>query len=224
MSDTEPRVEDGNKPDANNKWVTTSTSLINSVSSFVSLATREWFDFLIDQPSSPPFKFNATFKDEYPRVVRLVVVVIVFSAAILGGGEYFFKEVASLSIVRMTMMILLTAFVATLIYLPVAYVFRVRVNATGKGRRKALSPRQVLFTVLYTCVPWVPVFTFLSVAMVPAEGTAIFLLILAFWLCCIYIIYNFTKAIILLTKCSWYVVAASILFPIVSLLAYILFR
>jgi len=222
MSDPVPPPAPGGPPDTHGRWVSNATSLINSTASFVSQASKEWFDFLIDQPVKPPFRFNASFRNEYPRVVRLVVVVVVFSAAILGGAEYFFREVAALSVVRLTMMILLAAFVATIIYLPIAYVFGVRVKTPGK--KKPLSPRQVLFSLLFTFVPWLPVFTFLSVAMIPAKGTLLILVILGFWLSCIYLIFNFTKTIILITKCAWYLVVMSIVFPLACVIAFVFFR
>ena len=179
-------------------------------------------NFLIDQPVKPPFEFDAKFTDESKRIARLVVIVVVLSVLVIGGAGLFISDIATMQVIRVSLGVLIGAFLIAILYKPFAFVSGVRV--THGNSKKPLSLRQVLFSVLYTCVPWIPVFSFLWFAIIPTTGTLLILILLAFWLCCFYVIYNFAKTIIVITKCRWYRVCLSLVFPLAIVVLYILFR
>ena len=94
----------------------------------------------------------------------------------------------------------------------------------SKSPKKALSLRQILFSVIYTFVPWAPIFTFLWVTIPVTKGSLLVFMLIVFWVCNMYVIYNFSKAIMLITKCSKLRVWLSIISPTVIVIAFILFR
>lgn len=219
-----PPPENPEPTDAHSKLVSNLISIINASASFISLAAQEWLNFLIDQPVNPPFEFDAKFVDESKRIARLVVIVVVLSVLVIGGAGLFISDIATMKVITVSLSVLIGAFLITIFYKPFAFIFRVRITDVPGSPKKPLSVRQVLFSVLYTCVPWMPVFSFLSIAFVKANGTLLILVILAFWLCCFYVIYNFAKTIIVITKCRWYQVWLSLIFPLAVVVLYILFR
>lgn len=217
-----PEPENPEPPDVHSKWVSNVVSIINASVSFISLAAQEWLNFLIDQPVNPPFEFDAKFADESKRIARLVVIVVVLSVLVIGGAGLFVSDIATMQVIRMSLGVLIGAFLIAILYKPFAFVFGVRV--VHSNSKKPLSLRQILFSVLYTCVPWMPVFSFLWIAVIPSTGTLLILILLAFWLCCFYVIYNFAKTIVVITKCRWYLVWLSLIFPLAIVVLYILFR
>ena len=229
----EPEKPNPQPPELNNplpndvpaKQVSGLMSVINSSTEFITLASQEWFNFLIDQPVNPPFEFDAKFADESKRSARLVVIVVVLSLLVIGGASLIgFLSEGTMTVINRSLMVLIGAFLIAIFYKPIAYLFGIKVYNGADKSKKNLSLRQILFSVLYTCVPWIPIFAFLRIAVIPVEGILLILLLLAFWICCFYVFYNFAKTIIVITNCQWYRVALSLLIPLLFLGLFILFR
>lgn len=189
------------------------STLINSSAAFVTLAAREWLLSLTDQPTDPPFQYKASFDDESERIARLIVVVIILSGVILGAWHFIFDKTATLGIFSTALKIICGAFILALIYKPIAYAFGI-----------PISLRQILFTVLYMILPWLPVLSFIWGTVIATEGTIRVGLILSFYVCFLYITYNFIKAVQILTRSNRYRIWLSLCIPIVAIIALILFR
>lgn len=215
MSSLNPRQE--------RKWTEVVQSVISESASFVALAAKEWLPALVDQPNTPPFRYNAAFKDEFQRVARLIVFVIVLSLIILGSLTVVLKDVATLHVIKVSLKALVVGFIVAICYQPFAYIFGVRVAARNRSPRKPLSLRQILFSVLYTTVPWVPIFAFLWVVTPATSGSVPVFLVTVFWICCLYVVYNFVKAIALITECSRWRIWPSIAVPILAFITFVLF-
>ncbi|MBD0369384.1 MAG: hypothetical protein ICV60_00915 [Pyrinomonadaceae bacterium] len=246
----EAAPETPNQPEqsASDGWSKRVYAVVNSSTAFMSLAAKEWFDFLLNQPNDPPFRYSAKFKEEYDKVIRLVVIVIVLTFIVMGSASLFMDKTAVLSIVTWAMWVLIGAFLTAIIYhifaffLGVRRCLRTHRRASGKysrrtrpllrklaliwqlQKRRKLTLRQILFSVLYIFVPWIPIFAFLRSVMKSGGTLRGLILIILIYVCTIYLIVNFAKAIKRITCTPWYRISASILLPIIFVLAYILFR
>jgi hypothetical protein len=228
-------------------------SIINAATSFMTVAAKEWFTFLLYQPTDPPFQYSAKFANEFDRVVRLVVMVIILTSIVLGsaslsGSNLVPDKTALFSIVKWAIWVLIGAFLTSIVYHIFAFLTGVRRclpkrparhRATVKKRshnklvliwelqkRRKLSIGQILFSLLYILIPWIPIYAFLQVALATSTEAGTFkltLLVVLFWVCPCYIIFNFTKAIARITHCPRYRVLSSVLLPLVIILVYILF-
>ena len=205
-------------------WIDVVSSVATSSGAFVALAAREWLPSLVDQPTSPPFSFNALFKDEFQRVARLIAFVIVLSVLILGSMNLLIANFATFEVVKNALRVLAMALILAICYQPIAFISQIRVAASGKRPKKPLTLRQILFSVLFTFVPWIPIFTFLWATIPRVRGTFLILLLLAVWVSWCYSLYNFAKAIVVITRAPKYRVWISIISPLLVLSAFILFR
>jgi hypothetical protein len=194
----------------------------SATTNFLTMAIQEWFNSLVDQPIDPPFVFNATFNNEIQRVSRLVAAVIILSTIVIGSGKLFVAEFSSLDTFKVCLSVLIGSFLIAILYKPFAYVFRVRVS-DGEAPARPLTLRQMLFTILYTIVPWIPVYCFLWMLIIPAEGTMLILVILGLWACTFYMLFNLVKALMMVTHCRWYLVTSSLIFPLFLLCTFVLF-
>lgn len=193
----------------------------------ITLTTKEWIYSLLYQPTDPPFRFDADFKNELGRVVRLIVAVLTISGIVVGGLNIFTGKVDMLQIVKDVITVLVIAILVSLIFLPSFYICGVRVfsqTEETKPAKKPLNIGQVFFTVLYTFVPWLPVLVFIRASVTSADG--IFLidfLLFAPILCFIYMFVNFSKSMRLITNCPRYRIWGGISIPLLLILAYLLF-
>lgn len=212
------------QPNKTRNWIAVLSGVISTSTAFIALAAKEWLPSLIDQPTTPPFIYRASFKDEFQRISRLIVFVIILSGLILGSLNLIFENLAALALVKLALKVLVLGFIVAICYQPFAYLVGVRIAASPKRPKSALTLRQILFSVLYTFVPWIPVFTFLWATLPTIRGSLLIFAILVEWICSCYAIYNFAKAVLVITKSSKGRVWASILLPMFLVLAYVLFR
>lgn len=192
----------------------------------ITLTTKEWIYSLLYQPTDPPFRLNADFKDELSRVVRLIVAVLTIGAALVGGLNIFNANVDMMGVVRDSITVFIVAILLSLVFLPAFYVSGVRIAVAGDegnaGQRR-LSIGQVFFTILYTFVPWLPVLVFIRASVTTAEN--IFLidfLLLAPFLCFIYMLINFAKSMKVITNSSYLRIWGGISIPVFFLLLYLM--
>jgi hypothetical protein len=212
------------EPTNQRNWIKPVLVVISQSIAFVTLAAQEWLPSLIDQPMTPPFRYNAAFRDEFPRAARLIVFTIVLSAIIVESLSLVLQHAATLTVIRIALKILVISLITAISFQPFAYVFGVRIAPTPSIPKRALSLRQILFTVLYTGVPWIPIFSFLRVTIPVLKGSFLVFGLIVFWVCGMYMIRNFARAIMVLTKCSAVRVWLSVVVPLVGLSAFILFR
>jgi hypothetical protein len=227
-------------------WSSRLNSVVNASTAFMALAAKEWFGFLLYQPTSPPFQYSSRFNNEFDRVVRLVVVVIVLTAVVLGSASLIYDKRAVLIIVTWAMWVLIGAFLTAIVYHVFAFLMGVRrchevrrhaARSHRKSRplarklalmwtlqtRRKLTLGQIIFSVLYIFVPWIPIYAFLRGALL-WKGMLELIVVLLIYICAAYMFFNFAKAIKHITCCPWYRVWASLLLPIVLILSLILFR
>lgn len=212
------------EPNRTRNWATVLSSVIGTSAAFIALAAKEWLPSLIDQPTTPPFVYRAPFKDEFQRISRLIVFVIMLSGLILGSLNLILQNLAALALVKLALKVLVLGLIVAICYQPFAYLVGVRVAASPKRPKTALTLRQILFSVLYTFVPWIPLFTFLWATLPTLRGSLLIFAILVEWICFCYAIYNFAKAVSVITRSSKGRVWASILLPMFLVFAYVLFR
>lgn len=192
----------------------------------ITLTTKEWIYSLLYQPTDPPFRLNADFKDELSRVVRLIVAVLTIGTALVGGLNIFNPNIDMMGVVRDSITVFIVAILLSLIFLPAFYVSGVRIHVTGEDgnvARKHLGIGQVFFTILYTFVPWLPVLVFIRASVTTAEN--IFLidfLLLAPFLCFIYMLINFAKSMKVITNSSYLRIWGGISIPVFFLLLYLM--
>lgn len=211
-------------PNSERNWLKGFLGAIGQCITFVALAAQEWLPALIDQPTTPPFRHRAAFKNEFQRIARLLVFSLILAAVILGSVSLVLEQIVVLSVVRLAFRALVLSLIMAICFQPFAYLFGVRVAATQNAPKMALSLRQILFTFLYVGVPWIPVFGFLRSIIPALRGSFLVFALIVFWVCCIYVIRNFARAILLITKSSPIRVWLSILVPLVCAIAVILFR
>jgi hypothetical protein len=184
----------------------------------MSLAGKEWFNSLISQPTDPPFNHAAKFEGQFDRVMRLVVVVIVLTAIVVGGAGMIADKTAALKVVSWAMWVLIIAFLAAIVYGIFAFLCGVRVY--DQEMRKKLTVAQILYSILYIFVPWVPIIAFLWTVAPSGGPTRLLVLLLLFYLCLGYMTLNFAKAISRISGCPRYRIWISVLVPINLILAY----
>ena len=198
------------------------SSLLSAATGFMSLAGKEWFSSLLNQPTEPPFAYDAKFEDQFDRVMRLVVVVILLTAIVVGGVGLFADKTAALKVVAWAMKVLILAFLIAIAYAVFAFLSGVRVCEKEQKRRLTLG--QILYTILYIFVPWIPIIAFLW-ATAPSGGPfQLLILTIFFYLCFGYMIVNFTKAIRRITACPPIRIWLSLLLPIILILIYLFSR
>jgi len=150
-----------------------------------------------------------------------VVAVIMLTLLVIGSVGLFTNKTAALSIATWAMWVLIGSFLLSLIYGLFAFVCGVRL---AEGDRKRISKGQIFFSLVYTFVPWIPVYAALRTAMLSESPFVLLIVVLLLYLCFLYMILNLTKAIRSITKCSpvrvWLSVLALIFLPLI----YILFR
>lgn len=193
----------------------------------ITLTTKEWLFSLLYQPTDPPFKFDADFKGELARAVRLIVAVLTISAIVVGGLNIFSGKVDMVQTVKDSITVFIIAILVSIIFLPSFYICGVRITSQkteDKTARKPLNFAQVFFTVLYAFVPWLPVLVFIRASIASAEGIFyIDFLLFAPILCFTYMFVNFSKSMKVLTNCPHYRIWAGISIPLLLIFAYLLF-
>jgi hypothetical protein len=200
----------------------TFSSVLNAGTSFMSLAGKEWFSSLLNQPTEPPFIYDAKFDGQFDRVMRLVVVVILLTAIVVGSVGLIADKTAALQVVTWAMKILILAFLIAIVYGLFAFLCGVRVCENEKRRK--LTVAQILFTILFIFVPWIPIIAFLWATAASGGPFQLLILTLFFYLCVCYMFLNFVKALLRITACSRLRVWLSVLLPIFLILLYLLSR
>lgn len=206
-------------------------SAFQSIASFLSLAAKEWLPSLLDQPTSPPFRHDAPFDNEAVRVSRLLAVVVIISTVLLGGLDLLAAgDVNVAGSIRTALVILVVAVVLGLVYKPFTRLCGVCVlpappaGPEARAAGKSLSVRQIVFSVLYTLVPWLPLFAFARAAVFVegVEGSLLMILLFLRLIFVVYIFINFAKSIRLITNCPMRRIWLSLLLPVALLLGYVL--
>lgn len=200
----------------------TFSSVLNAASGFMSLAGKEWFSSLLNQPTEPPFTHDAKFEGQFDRVMRLVVVVILLTAIVVGSVGFIADKTAALQVVTWAMKILILAFLIAIVYGIFAFLCGVRVCDNDKRRK--LTVGQILFTILFIFVPWIPIIAFLWATAATGGPFQLLIMTLFFYLCVGYMFLNFVKALRRVTACSGVRVWLSVLLPIFLILFYLISR
>lgn len=219
-------------PDTNIEEVksveSTAPSMIRVAADYTTLMIKEWINSLLNQPTTPPFAFNADFRDELGRVVRLIIVVLTISGVIVGTANLFSKSV-SLENVSGALTILIAGLLLTLVYTPFFYICGVRISfppgqEPEAGKHRPMSIGQIFYSIVYTFVPWIPVSVFIRTSVVNTQSGALLdFLLLAPFLCLVYIVVNLVKSVKLITNSPTYRIWLAILSPLVILIPYFLF-
>jgi hypothetical protein len=207
----------------------TAAWLFSSISSFLSLAAKEWLPSLLDQPTTPPFRHDAPFNNEVSRISRLLAIVVIISGVLLGSLDLLAKDVNATSSIKAALMILAVAVVLGIIYKPFTKICGVCIFPPsgadqGVPAEKSLSLRQSVFSVIYILIPWLPLFAFVRAAVFikGVEGSLLMFLLFVRLIFIAYILINFAKSIRMITNCPWYRIWLSLLLPVFLLLGYIL--
>jgi len=191
--------------------------IFDSSRNFLASALSEWLPSLIDQPTNPPFVKKAIFNDEIARIARLIVMAVLLSVIIIGSFKLVYNNISEsaaiisqtiLDVIKLSLCVIIAVFLVSLVYFPIAALSGVKIS-----QNKKLSLRQVFFTTLYIIVPWLPIFAFIITAILPSKGIILLLLLMAPYLCLIYIMLNFMRAIKVITDCNWTPVILSVLAP-----------
>jgi len=222
--DQNDRVD--NDPEATKQDASKLQLLLESIGRNITLTTKEWLHSLLYQPTDPPFRFNADFKNELGRVVRLIVAVTTISGIVVGGMNIVTGTVDVVQTVKDVITVFIVAILVSIIFLPAFYVCGVRITPpieSGNQEKKPLNFGQVFFTVLYTFVPWLPVLVFILSSVTAAEGMfMIDFLIIAPILCFIYMFVNFSKSMKVITNSSYPRIWGSLSIPLVLVLVYLM--
>lgn len=218
--------------DKNNKALSLLKKFKNELVEFITEATGEWLQSLLNQPTKPPFAFNADFESELARTVRLVVAVLCISGILVGTLDFFKGQIDASKTVAEILIVFIVAIFIALIYKPFFFLAWVRIRPKrnpevhegdpGKPANKPLNMSQVFYSVLYTFVPWIPILIFVRRWLVSQERGILrdFLFWLALPICTVYILVNLAKAIRVITNAPWYRIWIGILIPVVFLFAY----
>lgn len=196
----------------------------NASGQFIALTSKEWLFSLLNQPTVPPFKFDADFNGELNRVVRLIVAVLTISGVLVGGVNLLVGKFDPTETFKYAIIVFVTAIFITLIYTPFFWVFGVRkIPKTAKNKKelRPLTIAQVFYAILLTFVPWIPILVFIDASVSVTERPFLidFLLIAPF-LCLVYMLVNLAKSVRLLTNCSWFRIWLSILAPFLIVFLY----
>lgn len=225
---TPPSPDEAETPDttAGGTWVSSTLRAVSSTSKFLGIAASEWLPSLLDQPTQPPFEYNASFGDEFGRTSRLIVFVLLISGILVGGVNLLSGQINVTDTLRSAFGVIAIAVIIALVYKPFAYIsgVRLRPRGTTDAERsvppRVLSTRQVVFSVLYTFVPWLPIFAFIR-ASVTSEGALQDFFLIAPFICFLYMVFNFVKAVKMLTDCSMARIWISLLLPVFISLLYL---
>jgi len=210
-----------NKVEAGDGSSRTISAVFTGATAFMALAGKEWLGSLVNQPTDPPFSYNAQFGNEFVRVMRLVVMVVILTGIVVGSERLFIDKTAPKLVIGLAMKVLIGAFLAAIVYGLFAFVCGVRV---WEEKRKRLTRGQIFFSILYIFVPWLPIFAFLWSVGAAGGTLRLLALTLLLYLCVGYMILNFAKAVRRVAGCPFYRVWLSVLLPIVIVLGYVLFR
>ena len=207
-------------PSATN-WFSTLRAGITSSTSFLKIAAKEWIPFLLDQPTAPPFEHDAQFGDESGRIARLLTIVILVYLSLIGSLRLATQEVQTGRTVSAALTVFIVCILVALAYKPLAFLCGVRIHPENSPARP-LSLRQVAFTTLYIFVPWLPIFAFIRTWFFITDDPLQFILLIAHLICFMYVIFNFAKAIRLITNSPRYRIWTSILLLLIALLILII--
>jgi hypothetical protein len=202
---------------------------ITSTGKFVKVAASEWLPSLLDQPTRPPFGYNTQFDDEIGRASRLIVFVLVI-ALLVKGGDLIRGQLDVGGTLKEAFGLFIIAVIIALVYKPFAYICGVRIcpleeaGAASLTLPQPLSIRQIAFSVLYTFIPWLPVLAFIRATVVLAHGALLDFLLIAPFICFLYMNFNFYKAIKVITNGRSLRVWLSLLLPLLIAFVYIIWR
>jgi hypothetical protein len=205
-------------------------AVVNTSAAFIKLAAQEWLPSLVNQPMKPPFEYDARFDNEAPRISRLLSTVVVILFILIGGLLLLDIKGAVINVIRTALSTVIVCFILALFFTIFIHIFRVRMSPpvpiSSTVQKIFPSPWQILFAVIYTFVPWLPVFTFLVLAIFSDQvvGTAYSLAVVSFFVCSFWALYNYVKAMKEITNCAPYRIWMSALAPVVLLISFILFR
>jgi|GEM_PF-3375400 hypothetical protein len=203
-------------------WLSNIQSAITSSTSFLRIAAKEWIPFLLDQPARPPFDHDAQFGDESGRIARLLTITIIIYFVLIGSLRIAVLEVQTTRTIKTSLGVLVICILIALAYQPIAYICGVRIYSQQGVSPKTLSLRQIAFTVFYIFIPWVPILAFIRTSFLITDDPVQFMLLVAHLLCLIYVIYNFLKAIRLITNCYWYRIWGSMLMLLITVTSLII--
>jgi hypothetical protein len=213
MSDPDPDPQPNVGNDTEGK-----SSLSSSVE-FLKLALAEWTPSLFDQPTQPPFGYNAKFVNEEGRIARLTVMVVAISLLLLGAISVF-DNTNLRDIPGRALVLLVGCILVAITYKPFSYLCLVRIQPTQSDSPEPKPPltlRQSAFAVILIFIPWVPILAFIRSRIPTATDPYQDLLFVAQFICFGYILVNFAKGIRVITKCPWYLIWPSISLPLVLL-------
>ena len=145
----------------------------------------------------------------------------VFLTGLVVLGERFLSKTTPTLVVSMAVKVVIGTFLAAIVYAVFAFVCGVRVYQTPRRR---LTLGQVFFSLLYILVPWIPIFAFLWSFGLAGGQVRLLALILLFYLCLGYVIFNFITALKRVTCCPAYRVWLSVLLPLALVVGYIVSR
>jgi hypothetical protein len=206
-------------------WTTSILKATTSSAKFLGTAASEWLPFLLDQPTQPPFAYNAQFSEEFGRASRLIVFVLVIAGLVVGGINLLSGRTMIAGTLKEAFGLFIIAVIISLVYKPFAYITGVRIQASTRidtePPSKPLSTRQIAFSVLYTFVPWLPILAFIRATVVATRGALLDFLLIAPFICFLYVCFNFYKAIKMITNSSRFRVSLSVLLPIILSILYV---
>lgn len=210
-------------------WLSTFRSTSNLIGQFITQTAQEWLYSLLNQPTTPPFKYNADFNNELGRVVRLIVAVLFISSVLLGGVNLLSKEIVLslnehlITTLKTTLTIFIIAVIIALIYTPILFICGVRIcsqntDSESHTEKKPLKVGQVFYTIVYTFVPWLPIIVFIKNSALAAaqSGNVRLFQVLIFFapvICFAYMLTNLAKSIRLITNCNWARIYLSLVVP-----------
>ncbi|MDX6304443.1 MAG: hypothetical protein QOI77_1412 [Blastocatellia bacterium] len=197
------------------------SSVFTGATAFMGLAGKEWLSSLVNQPTEPPFRYDAQFDNEFVRVMRLVVMVVILTGIVVGSERLFVDKGTPKLVISLALKVLIGAFLAAIVYGLFAFACGVRV---WEEKRKNLTRGQIFFSILYIFVPWLPILAFLWIVAAAGGTLRLLALTLLLYLCVGYMVLNFAKAVRRVAGCPFYRVWLSVLLPIVLVLGYVLFR
>ena len=131
----------------------TIASIFNSATGFMSLAAKEWLSSLVNQPTEPPFGYNARFDNELVRVVRLVVMVVLLTGIVVGSERLLAAKTAPTLVVALAMKVLIAAFLAAIVYSIFAFS---AVSGCGKQHGRGSPPSRSSFRSSTSLFPGSP--------------------------------------------------------------------
>src|SRR5712671_4721799 len=116
------------------------SSVFNGATAFMGLAGKEWLSSLVNQPTEPPFRYDAQFDNEFVRVMRLVVMVVILTGIVVGSERLFLDKGTPRLVIGLALKVLIGAFLAAIVYGLFAFACGVRV---WEKKRKRLTRGQI---------------------------------------------------------------------------------